>query len=75
LQAVPKSLKRVGSIQIKNVMSNYYVDLSESELRQIEGGSFIGALAAGVLITAWAQIVSDWDNFKNGLAGRREVTR
>jgi hypothetical protein len=56
-------------------MSNYYVDLSESELRQIEGGSFIGALAAGVLITAWAQIVSDWDNFKNGLAGRREVKR
>lgn len=56
-------------------MSNYYVELSESELRQIDGGSFLGALAAGVAITAWAQIVSDWDNFKNGLAGRRELTR
>ena len=56
-------------------MSNFYVELCESELRQVEGGSFIGALAAGVLITAWAQIVTDWDNFKNGLAGRREVTK
>jgi bacteriocin-like protein len=56
-------------------MSNYYVELSESELRQIEGGSFWVALGIGVAITAWSQIVSDWDNFKNGLAGRRETTR
>jgi len=53
-------------------MSNNYVELSGSELRQIEGGSFIGILAAGLIITAVTQIVGDWDNFKNGLAGRPE---
>jgi bacteriocin-like protein len=53
-------------------MSNNYVELSESELRQIEGGSFIGTLAAGLIITTFAAIVGDWDNFKNGLAGRPE---
>jgi bacteriocin-like protein len=52
-------------------MSNYYVELSESELRQIEGGSILGGLA----IAAFAQIVGDWDNFKNGLAGRPEVKK
>ena len=56
-------------------MSNYYVELTESELRQIEGGSIIGPLIAGLIITAVAQIVSDWDNFKNGLAGRPEVKK
>jgi bacteriocin-like protein len=56
----------------QTVMSNYYVQLSESELQQIEGGSILGGLAIGLLITAFAQIVGDWDNFKNGLAGRPE---
>jgi bacteriocin-like protein len=56
-------------------MSNYYVELSESELRQIEGGSFIGTLVAGLIITSFAQIVGDWDNFKNGFAGRPEVAK
>jgi hypothetical protein len=72
LLAVPKSQKRVGLIQINTVMSNYYVELSESELRQIEGGSILGGLAIGLIITAFAQIVGDWDNFKNGIAGRPE---
>ncbi len=56
-------------------MSNYYVELSESELGQIEGGSFWVALGVGILITSWSQIVGDWDNFKNGIAGRRETAR
>lgn len=53
-------------------MSNYYVELNESELRQIEGGSIFAALAVGLAIAAFSQIIGDWDNFKNGLAGRRE---
>ena len=53
-------------------MSNYYVELSESELKQIEGGSIIGGLAIGLAIAAFVQIIGDWDNFKNGFAGRLE---
>jgi hypothetical protein len=56
-------------------MSNNSIELSESELSRIEGGSFIGGLAIGLLITAFAQIVGDWDNFKNGFAGRPEVKK
>jgi lactobin A/cerein 7B family class IIb bacteriocin len=56
-------------------MSNYYVELNESELRQIEGGSILGGLAIGLAIAAFAQIIGDWDNFKNGLAGRPEVKK
>jgi hypothetical protein len=53
-------------------MGNYYVELSQSELRQIEGGSILGPIIAGLIIAAGSQIVKDWDNFKNGLAGRPE---
>ena len=56
-------------------MSNYYVELNESELKQIEGGSILGGLAIGLIITAFAQIVGDWDNFKNGIVGRPEVKK
>jgi len=53
-------------------MSNNYVELSKSELRQIDGGSIMGPLLAGLIITCAAKIIDDWDNFKNGLAGRPE---
>ena len=53
-------------------MSNNYVELSTSELRQIEGGSIMGPLLAGLIIACAAKIIDDWDNFKNGLAGRPE---
>ena len=56
-------------------MSNFYVELSESELRQIEGGSILGGIAIGLAITCFAQIIGDWDNFKNGIAGRPEVKK
>jgi hypothetical protein len=56
-------------------MSNNYLELNESELRLIEGGSILGGLAIGLAIAAFAQIVGDWDNFKNGLAGRPEVKK
>ncbi len=56
-------------------MGNNYVELNESELKQIEGGSILGGLAIGLAITVFAQIVGDWDNFKNGLAGRPEVKK
>ncbi|MEO5980638.1 MAG: hypothetical protein ABIS36_11360 [Chryseolinea sp.] len=47
--------------------------LSEDELRDTSGGvngwaTFFGGLAA----TALGEIVKDWDNFKNGIAGRPE---
>jgi hypothetical protein len=56
-------------------MSNNYVQLSEPELKQIEGGSILGGLAIGLAIAAFAQIIGDWDNFKNGFAGRPEVKK
>lgn len=46
--------------------------LSEDDLRDIIGGSawlpFFGGLAG----TTLGELFKDWDNFKNGLAGRPE---
>ena len=56
-------------------MSNNYIELNKSELGQIEGGSILGGLAIGLAIAAFAQIIGDWDNFKNGFAGRPEVKK
>jgi hypothetical protein len=56
-------------------MRNNYVELSESELRQIEGGSIVGGFLAGLALATFVQIIGDWDNFKNGLAGLPEVKK
>lgn len=40
------------------------------EQKEINGG-FLGILIAGAIIV----ILNDWDNFKNGLAGKPEVKK
>jgi hypothetical protein len=54
-------------------MENELVELSVPELSDITGGSIIPSLLAGLIIAGAVQIISDWDNFKNGIAGRRET--
>jgi hypothetical protein len=45
-------------------------ELPLREQKQINGG-FWGAL----LIAAIVVVINDWDNFKNGIAGKPEVTK
>jgi bacteriocin-like protein len=54
-------------------MENRLVELSEHELAEINGGGIVPSLLAGLIIAGVVQIISDWDNFKNGIAGRREI--
>lgn len=44
-------------------------ELSRNELQKVHGGH---PLIYGLAIAAFAGIIADWDNFKNGLAGRKE---
>ncbi|MDD4227516.1 MAG: hypothetical protein WCY58_10775 [Mariniphaga sp.] len=43
--------------------------LKKNELAQVKGGN---PFLIGIGIAAFVEIASDWDNFKNGLAGRKE---
>jgi hypothetical protein len=54
-------------------MENKLIEISEPELAEITGGGVIPSLLAGLFIAGVVQIIGDWDNFKNGIAGRREV--
>jgi len=56
-------------------MENKLIEISKSELAMINGGGFWPALGAGLIIAGVVQIISDWDNFKNGVAGRREIKK
>ena len=48
-------------------------EIPENQLSEIcGGGGFVAMLAAAAIGSAIKQIVEDWDNFKNGLAGRPE---
>lgn len=50
--------------------------LTSSEIGEIEGGVFgLDDLLIGIAVGAAIQIMSDWDNFKNGLAGAPEVNQ
>jgi lactobin A/cerein 7B family class IIb bacteriocin len=52
---------------------NGLIELNNEELKKISGGfGFLVAVAIGLSIAAGAEIFNDWDNFKNGLAGRKE---
>ena len=53
---------------------DFYQELSMNELRDINGGAGF-AILAGIVIAAASQIIIDWDNFKNGLIGRPEVSQ
>ena len=54
-------------------MENKLTEISRAESAVINGGGIIPALVAGLIIAGAAEIIRDWDNFKNGLAGRREM--
>jgi len=60
-------------MKYNSIMDNNYLEISESELTTINGGGIIPSLVAGLIIAGIVQIISDWDNFKNGIAGRREI--
>ncbi|HDS07564.1 MAG TPA: hypothetical protein ENO05_08050 [Bacteroides sp.] len=54
-------------------------ELSTADFREIPvteqqklNGGFLPALLVGIGIAAVAEIISDWDNFKNGLTGKPE---
>jgi bacteriocin-like protein len=48
--------------------------LSENELMEISGG-FIWLPFLGALVGSLGELVKDWDNFKDGLAGHPERAR
>jgi hypothetical protein len=54
-------------------MENNLTEISKTEACRINGGGIIPSLAAGLIIAGFVEIIRDWDNFKNGLAGRRET--
>jgi len=46
-------------------------EIPVTEQQKLNGG-FWPALLVGIGIAAVAEIISDWDNFKNGLTGKPE---
>ena len=52
-------------------LSEEFLPLRRDEMYEIHGG-FLPILA-GLIIAGGAAIIGDWDNFKNGLMGRKEV--
>ncbi|MCP4312627.1 MAG: hypothetical protein GY790_15300 [Bacteroidetes bacterium] len=51
-----------------------FSEISQSEQQEINGGliSIVAALIVVAVGAGIAEIISDWDNFKNGLCGRAE---
>jgi hypothetical protein len=45
-------------------------EIPEQDLSKINGGIY--NILAGILVAVVAEVISDWDNFKNGLMGRPE---
>ncbi len=45
-------------------------EISQSEQKEINGG--IWPLVASLIVAAVTEVLSDWDNFKNGLKGLPE---
>jgi len=51
---------------------NYQIaDLTLTEQRDVNGGIVWG----GLLIAAFVAVITDWDNFKAGLAGKPEIVK
>ena len=48
-----------------------FLPLNREEMHETHGG-ILGAILAGLAIAAGTAIIGDWDNFKAGLAGRKE---
>ena len=61
-------------MNFENLKTNGLVEMSSSELEETNGGMlWYVAIAVGVAIASATEIISDWDNFKNGLTGSPEV--
>lgn len=46
------------------------IDLNSFEEKNINGGGFFIAVAAGLTIAAGTEIITDWDNFERGFTGQ-----
>jgi hypothetical protein len=55
---------------IKNL--SYCCELDKDELTGISGG-VIWYLVGGIVLAITKEVLSDWDNFKAGLAGQPEI--
>lgn len=73
---MPKTCKRVGTETTLTDMKNASMDtaglvgLTRDEMISCHGGLvFWAAVGAGVCISAFTEIITDWDNFKAGLSG------
>lgn len=53
-------------------LSEEFLPLRRDEMYEIHGGIF-AVIIAGLIIAGGAAIINDWDNFKNGLFGRKEI--
>jgi len=56
---------------IKNL--GYFHELDKDELSGIAGG-VIWFIIGGLIVAVAKEVISDWDNFKAGLAGQPEIT-
>ncbi len=46
------------------------IALSKKEVKEVNGGlGLLPAIVVGCIIAAFAEIVSDWDNFERGFKG------
>lgn len=57
---------------MENLKIKHIKELDTDLLRNINGGGFLAIIAGGIIIAAAAEIISDWDNFKNGLQDKPE---
>lgn len=55
---------------MNNLKEMELVELNHNNEKNINGGSILGAIAAGLVIAAGAEIIGDWDNFERGLTGQ-----
>lgn len=51
---------------------NYQIrDLTLTEQKEVNGG----VIWAALIVAAFVAVISDWDNFKAGLAGKPEIAQ
>ena len=53
-------------------LSEKFLPMKQEEMYETQGGAILLIILAGLTIAAGAEIIGDWDNFKNGLRGRSE---
>ena len=51
----------------------YFTPVDQAECTTIRGGSLLALVGTALLTAAIYEIISDWDNFKAGLAGKPEI--